>query len=380
MSFVSKLKLSYLLFNIVVKPQPKTAKLALFLKYRNRSLTMKPLSTLAETSVSKGWIELLTTASKKVGFDINSLKATVDIELSEDKHLSSDIRIVRYLHDSLAERSNTDAFFIKVAQCVTPLTFGPYSVALHCAPNVNSFIDIACDNMICLSPQFRLKKITTANNTLLSFIDNSVTHSAKVTLHGLFLIAATFLEMLKVANGGRVIPCRIDCINLDMNETGVQEAIMQKYGCELTTNTPEFQLIFPQNILSHPLSLYDEYTFSTNLLATEKLARMLSSTNIISLINNILDEQDNLIGITSQNIASQLSLSTRTLNRRLSEIGTTFQNTFNNYKINKAVQLLNSPRVSVTEVAYYLGYSDVSSFSRSFKRLTGSSPSSLLHK
>ena len=44
-------------------------------------------------------------------------------------------------------------------------------------------------------------------------------------------------------------------------------------------------------------------------------------------------------------------------------------------RIEKAIQLLNDPKYSLSEIAYLTGFSDQSHFTRIFKKVTGKSPS-----
>lgn len=74
-------------------------------------------------------------------------------------------------------------------------------------------------------------------------------------------------------------------------------------------------------------------------------------------------------------LARQLGLSLRSLQRRLSEEGTTFVALLNDTRRMLAREHLEAGRYSVSEVTFLLGFADVSAFSRAFKRWTGVSPS-----
>jgi len=74
-------------------------------------------------------------------------------------------------------------------------------------------------------------------------------------------------------------------------------------------------------------------------------------------------------------IASELALSTRSLQRRLREEGTSFAAVVDDLRREKAQLLLRDPHLAVYEVGYLLGYSDPSTFHRAFRRWQGTSPS-----
>lgn len=77
---------------------------------------------------------------------------------------------------------------------------------------------------------------------------------------------------------------------------------------------------------------------------------------------------------TAASVARALGMSPRTLNRRLSEEQTTFAEILDHYRRERAATLLDGDRASIAEVAFLLGFSELSAFYRAFKRWTGSTP------
>jgi AraC-like DNA-binding protein len=73
-------------------------------------------------------------------------------------------------------------------------------------------------------------------------------------------------------------------------------------------------------------------------------------------------------------IAQELGMSSRTLTRRLSEEGLTYKGLLEEVRRKLALQYLKDRRISLKQVAYLLGYSEVSAFYHAFRRWTGSSP------
>lgn len=81
----------------------------------------------------------------------------------------------------------------------------------------------------------------------------------------------------------------------------------------------------------------------------------------------------------SQWVARELSISTSTLKRRLSEEGTSFRALHQSFLRERAMLRLLDRSVSVSEIATDLGYSDLTNFSHTFKRWTGRSPREFRH-
>lgn len=72
--------------------------------------------------------------------------------------------------------------------------------------------------------------------------------------------------------------------------------------------------------------------------------------------------------------AKKLAMGITTLRRKLEEEGTTFSNIVDELRKELAERHLASSQVSVSEVAFLLGFSDVRAFGRAFRRWTGQSP------
>jgi AraC-like DNA-binding protein len=73
-------------------------------------------------------------------------------------------------------------------------------------------------------------------------------------------------------------------------------------------------------------------------------------------------------------LAKSLGMSRRTMQRRLAEAGTSFQDVLDETRREATERLLRKGSMSLTDVAFALGYSEISSFYRAFKRWTGTSP------
>ena len=75
-----------------------------------------------------------------------------------------------------------------------------------------------------------------------------------------------------------------------------------------------------------------------------------------------------------EHAANLLSVHRRTLHRRLKLGGTSFKEILENTRKQIAGKRLRNSDTSIIQLAHYLGYSDNSAFTRSFKRWYGSTP------
>jgi AraC-like DNA-binding protein len=73
-------------------------------------------------------------------------------------------------------------------------------------------------------------------------------------------------------------------------------------------------------------------------------------------------------------VAKKLAIGPRTLQRRLKEYGFDFKKLVEDSRQRFAVTYLKDRKNSLTEIAFLLGYSELSAFNRAFKRWTGTTP------
>ena len=78
--------------------------------------------------------------------------------------------------------------------------------------------------------------------------------------------------------------------------------------------------------------------------------------------------------ISMSETGSRLGMSVATLRRRLEEEGVTFSSIVDDVRKSLSKQYLGDAALSVTEIAFLLGFSSVTAFGRAFKRWTGVSP------
>ncbi|MDJ0933978.1 MAG: helix-turn-helix transcriptional regulator [Kiloniellales bacterium] len=73
-------------------------------------------------------------------------------------------------------------------------------------------------------------------------------------------------------------------------------------------------------------------------------------------------------------MAKRLGLGARTLQRRLRECGLAYNDIVEQMRQQKAYRHLRHEALQISEIAFRLGYSEVSAFDRAFRRWSGTSP------
>jgi AraC-like DNA-binding protein len=73
-------------------------------------------------------------------------------------------------------------------------------------------------------------------------------------------------------------------------------------------------------------------------------------------------------------VARELGMSERSLQRRLGELGYTYNALADEVREATARLYLEQPDMALAEIGYLLGFADQSTFNRAFKRWTGCTP------
>ena len=125
----------------------------------------------------------------------------------------------------------------------------------------------------------------------------------------------------------------------------------------------------------------DRYLMGTNpqlarlndQVMIEYLAK-LDKDDIVNRVAAVIVDMLPSGGVADEKVAEALSMSVRSLQRRLKEVGTTFRTILDTTRSDLASTYVRDPDIELAEVAFLLGFSDQSAFSRAFKRWTGIPP------
>lgn len=143
-------------------------------------------------------------------------------------------------------------------------------------------------------------------------------------------------------------------------------------------DAPMSFLHVPADTLNEVCRFSDPTAYRLALIELQRTLQRRSGASSFSERVRWLLEED--IGQRScQWVANEMSVSTSTLKRRLSEEGTTFRELRQSVLRERAILQLLDRSMSISEIAALLGYSDLTNFSHAFKRWTGHSPSEFRH-
>ncbi len=147
------------------------------------------------------------------------------------------------------------------------------------------------------------------------------------------------------------------------------------FGCPVRFGEPDTFVRFSIDILALPLKSPDPALISLlEQHADRLLAQLPQQAEIVEQVRKVIADALSDGEPDIKHISRQLCCSSRTLQRRLTEAGTSFRKELNLVRYELAQSYLRDPRLQVMDVAMLLGYSEHSAFSRAFKEWSGESP------
>jgi AraC-like DNA-binding protein len=147
------------------------------------------------------------------------------------------------------------------------------------------------------------------------------------------------------------------------------------FGCPVLFGYPMNALVVEHDIVQKIVSAADERLYRILKQYVERIrAEMPQERDLLSSVKRAIVESMAAGGPKRERIAKALAMSPRTLERRLKERGVVYKQLVSELRGQFALDYLKDRQRTITEVAFLLGYSEVSAFNRAFKRWTGFTP------
>ena len=108
--------------------------------------------------------------------------------------------------------------------------------------------------------------------------------------------------------------------------------------------------------------------------------KITTQTNVTDILRILLEDHLTQGQVSCSVMAHALNVSEKTLQRRLAKEGTTFSQELTKLRQQKSTSLISETDLSLTEIAFLCGYSEVSAFHHAFNRWYGMSPKAYKQK
>lgn len=138
-------------------------------------------------------------------------------------------------------------------------------------------------------------------------------------------------------------------------------------------------LVVERALLDEPSRLHDaEIQSQLRALAERRMAELRQRVGYAVRVRELLVREKAPQRVALSAVAQQLEISLRSLHRRLADEGLSYTAIANEASAIVAKRLLAEDRQTIQEASFTMGFADVSSFHRAFKRWTGTTPTKFL--
>ena len=166
-------------------------------------------------------------------------------------------------------------------------------------------------------------------------------------------------------------------LHLDMAyDPPADSAMLQSLcRCPVAFGRPRYRLRAPLAVLGYPLPEPNpEVCQAMARLAEQQLQLFSRDDSLLEQVRRLLATRIGRGAVTQEELAAELGVHVRTLQRRLGEQGLTYSQLVDDVRQKLAASYIRDPSLSLGEVAFLLGFSEQSNFQKSFKRWFGETP------
>lgn len=317
------------------------------------------------------WARAIKRALEAAGCDAAALfrEAGLDPRALDDPTARYPIENTTRLWRLAVAATGDSAFGLKVASSVTQTTFHALGYTLIASATLKEAFErvVRYFRIVTDAGELELRREGDAYHFLLK-----PPAGLQPADEAIDAFVSVFVRLCRAQAGRDFAPLRIDFRRPRPADVAAFERVLR---APLAFGAPVTRIVFAREPFERPLEgANPELARHNDAIVLRHLAR-LGKQNIRARVESALIERLSHGEPSQAEIARALHLSTRSLQRRLTEAGTSYKALLDETRRSLATSYLADPHYSVSEVTYLLGFSDTSSFSRAFRRWTGKAPS-----
>ena len=325
-----------------------------------------------QLTASVDFVNILMKAATMSGVDPEEIYKEVDFDLNILKDPKARISFEQgnYIFDKAIEKSPDQDIGLHMGERAAVFTGHITFSILYNSPTLKDALENLCryNNLMydAISPKFYLQK----NSAVLGLRLNSP--DFKYPRHITEGCLASYYSILSHLTDGQLALEEVHFIHSSPDSIKEHKRI---FNTAILFEQKENKLIFSKKYLDFPIFISNPELLETLKRHAKELQKQIYrsdtfSARIESSIMDILSSGKSDINT----IAKQFAMSTRSLQNKLKEEGTTYQVLLEKVRKKQAEYFLEKTDLSIAEVTFLLDYSEQSAFNRAFKNWTGSTP------
>jgi AraC-like DNA-binding protein len=340
-------------------------------KHRDETLALGSKASAARSVIDVGYVNLVMSGLRKSGRNVDHILIRAGLDphrIAEPNGRLSQREFARLI--SVLIRTTRDEFWSLCSRPIKPGTFRMMCKLLIQCSNLREAVKAGCQFYHLVVDDFTIRFREDDREGCIWVTDTTVDPERRRMINGAIVF---FIYGLMCWLVGRKLP--LTTVHYVFPEQPFSSELKPFYNAPLLYDQPRTELRFETDILDLPI-MPDE----------ERLWRYLASVPSVLLVR-YRDESsfsERVRAILRRNLTKHLSLekvaamlvvSPQTLRRRLQDDDNCgFQELKDRVRRDVAIHLLQKSRLSLEDIAVSLGFSELSTFHRAFRRWTGVAP------
>lgn len=196
--------------------------------------------------------------------------------------------------------------------------------------------------------------------------------SPETAIHGVNIPLAATMNFIRLLSGRTVLPNRVMYRDKRVKDISEHERI---FGCTPSFNQPGNGMVFRISDLEIPILGYNpQLSTMIERLLQDRLLELEKGVHFTSKVREAISVNYQFDFPQLENIALALNITPRTLQRKLQDENTSYRELSDTIRYELASTLLKYKELTISEIAYKLGYSELKNFRRAFKQWSGLTP------
>jgi len=163
-------------------------------------------------------------------------------------------------------------------------------------------------------------------------------------------------------------------VNFQHSKPEYAQKFEDVFPCKVNFDSACCEVVFDSKMLSMKPKRRNPHMRVATLNYANQILSRLFKRSITSKVKRLVEKNLSDGNFDAEQTAKLLNMSRQTLYRKLKNDGSSYSDIVDTVKQNKAFYALKQTQLPLTVIAYDLGFSELSAFTRAFKRWTGQTP------
>jgi len=312
----------------------------------------------------------IATALEQCGIDPQNIfdQCGVSLQTTTDPMLRLTNEEISRLFSASVEASGDPAFGLLVGESMHPGNLHALGYALMASTSLRDYAQRLCNYYKIVSQSAEIRVEENAEEFLI--ITRVLADDICWETHDAFI--ALLVRFIRFIYNPAFNPLRVELMRPEPSTE--LKKYRDYFNCEIRFERPEVVIAIAPDIVDKPLPGASKELAQMHDQTSAQYLKRMDKQDIINRVRTLIVEDLSSSAITKQRVADKLCMSPRSLQMKLAAKDTSFQEILDSTRESLALGYMEQSAISITEAAYLLGFSDVSNFTRAFKRWTNKSP------